>query len=117
MVRNYDPDRPVPPEVVERLLAHATRAPSAGFSQGWGFLVLTEDADRERVWAITSPRGPLNRELGAERPGRIEPVSGAEASVASRPPEPEGQGMTGWLAGMSRAPLVVVAHSNRSVYL
>ena len=40
MVRNYDPDRPVPPDVVDRLLDHAVRAPSAGFAQGWGFLVL-----------------------------------------------------------------------------
>ena len=57
MVRNYDPDRPVPPEVVDRLLDHAVRAPSAGFSQGWGFLVLEEPADRERFWAATTPGG------------------------------------------------------------
>lgn len=53
MVRNYDPSRPVPPAVVERLLDHAIRAPSAGFSQGWGFLVLAEPADRGRFWAAT----------------------------------------------------------------
>ena len=40
MVRTYDPDRPVPPELVDKLIKHALRAPSAGFSQGWGFLVL-----------------------------------------------------------------------------
>jgi nitroreductase len=40
MVRNYDLDRPVPPEVVERILENALRAPSAGFSQGFGFLVV-----------------------------------------------------------------------------
>jgi nitroreductase len=57
MVRNYDPDRPVPPAVVERLLDHAIRAPSAGFSQGWGFLVLAEPAERERFWAATSEPG------------------------------------------------------------
>lgn len=55
MVRNYDPDRPVPPEVVDRLLDHAVRAPSAGFSQGWGFLVLDDATDRERFWAATTP--------------------------------------------------------------
>jgi nitroreductase len=56
MVRDYDPDRPVPPEVRERLLQHAVRAPSAGFSQGWAFLVLEDAADRERFWrASTSP--------------------------------------------------------------
>jgi nitroreductase len=53
MVRNYDPDRPVPTEVLDRIVAHGLRAPSAGFSQGWGFLVLTEPADRDRFWRAT----------------------------------------------------------------
>jgi nitroreductase len=57
MVRNYDPDRPVPPQVLDRLLDHAVRAPSAGFTQGWGFLVLTEPADRELFWSVTADRG------------------------------------------------------------
>jgi nitroreductase len=51
MVRAYDPGRPVPPEVVDRLLEHAIRAPSAGFTQGWQFLVLREPADRTRFWS------------------------------------------------------------------
>ena len=51
MVRNYDPDRPVPAEVRERILANALRAPSAGFSQGWAFLVLESDAERARYWS------------------------------------------------------------------
>ena len=55
MVRSYDPDRPVPAEVVDRILEHAIRAPSAGFSQGWGFLVLAEPADRERFWTAATP--------------------------------------------------------------
>lgn len=55
MVRNYDPHRPVPPEVRERILAHAIRAPSAGFSQGWGFLVLEAAADRDRFWRAATP--------------------------------------------------------------
>ncbi len=53
MVRAYEPARPVPDEVVQRLLDHAVRAPSAGFSQGWDFLVLTEPADRQRFWDST----------------------------------------------------------------
>jgi nitroreductase len=57
MVRNYDPDRPVPPQVVDRLLDYAIRAPSAGFAQGWAFLVLTEPADRDRFWAASTPAG------------------------------------------------------------
>jgi nitroreductase len=54
MVRDYDPDRPVPAEVRERLLEHAIRAPSAGFSQGWAFLVLESAADRDRFWRATT---------------------------------------------------------------
>ena len=82
MVRNYDPDRPVPAEVVDRLLEYAVRAPSAGFSQGWGFLVLSEPADRERFWQACSP-----------------------------------EVTTSWSDGMRRAPLIIVPHSNRDVYL
>jgi nitroreductase len=55
MVRNYDPDRPVPPDVVSRLLGYAVHAPSAGFSQGWEFLVLSSPSDRALFWSTTSP--------------------------------------------------------------
>jgi nitroreductase len=65
MVRSYDPDRPVPAEVRDKLLRHALRAPSAGFSQGWGFLVLEKPADRALFWSSTStgdlPDGWLQR--------------------------------------------------------
>jgi nitroreductase len=63
MVRDYDPDRPVPAEVRERLLAHAVRAPSAGFSQGWAFLVLESPEERERFWTATAGDGPPDRWL------------------------------------------------------
>jgi nitroreductase len=49
MVRDYT-DQPLDPGAVERILASALRAPSAGFSQGWEFLALTEPDDRERFW-------------------------------------------------------------------
>ncbi|GAB3817284.1 nitroreductase family protein [Micromonospora zhanjiangensis] len=84
MVRDYDPDRPVPEAVVERLLDNALRAPSAGFTQGWAFLVLDAAADRELFWTATGPDGP----------------------ATSR-----------WLAGMRRAPLIVVPLANESAYL
>jgi nitroreductase len=54
MVRNYDPDRPLPTAVRDRLLAAALHAPSAGFSQGWGFLVLEDPADRARFWSLSA---------------------------------------------------------------
>lgn len=56
MVRNYDPDRPVPAQIRERILANALHAPSAGFSQGWAFLVLEGD-DIARYWRTTADGG------------------------------------------------------------
>jgi len=82
MVRSYDPERPVPPEVVDKIVNHGLRAPSAGFSQGWGFLVLTDPADRELYWSSTAD-GEANE----------------------------------WLDRMRTAPLIIVALSNKSVYL
>jgi nitroreductase len=55
MVRRYDPDRPVDAAVVDRMLDNAVRAPSAGFSQGWAFLVLDRPDDVERFWAAATP--------------------------------------------------------------
>ncbi|MEV4637815.1 nitroreductase family protein [Actinoplanes sp. NPDC049548] len=83
MVRTYDPERPVPPEIVDKLVKHALRAPSAGFSQGWGFLVLQEPEDRERYWSVTAAGGPADS----------------------------------WLQRLRTAPLIIVALSNKSVYL
>ena len=55
MVRNFD-DRPIDGETVERLLANAVRAPSAGFTQGWAFLVLEGPEQTKRFWdASTAP--------------------------------------------------------------
>ena len=54
MVRRYDPEQPVPAEALDTILRNATRAPSAGFSQGWDFVVLTEPEQREAFWAATT---------------------------------------------------------------
>jgi nitroreductase len=83
MVRDYDPARPVPAAVVERLLEHAIRAPSAGFSQGWAFLVLESADDRGLFWSVTTSEDAPD----------------------------------GWLAHMSRAPLLVVVLSSKDAYL
>jgi nitroreductase len=56
MVRNYSP-APVDRQIVERLLTNALHAPSAGFSQGWAFLLLDTPADIERFWATATPAG------------------------------------------------------------
>ena len=54
MVRSFLPE-PVPADVVERILANAQRAPSAGFSQGWAFLVFEGEAETRRYWAAVGP--------------------------------------------------------------
>ena len=58
MVRNYS-DRPVDTELVDRALRNATHAPSAGFSQGWGFLVLDTPEDVRRWWHVTTDADDL----------------------------------------------------------
>ncbi|HZU73169.1 MAG TPA: nicotinate-nucleotide--dimethylbenzimidazole phosphoribosyltransferase [Acidimicrobiales bacterium] len=50
-VRRRFTDRPVPDEVLERILAAAHRAPSVGLSQPWDFLVITDPDTRRRVRA------------------------------------------------------------------
>jgi nitroreductase len=115
MVRNYDPDRPVPPETVERLLDLAIRAPSAGFSQGWGFLVLESPQDRDRFWTATTPedwgqsrwlegmrRAPLivvpHSNRGAYLDRYAEPDKGWEDRDESRWPVPYWHVDTGFAA-------------------
>lgn len=86
MTRAYTSD-PVDPAVLERALDDATRAPSAGFSQGWAFVVLDTPEAVRGFWAAqTDDAGPD----GA--PDR-------------------------WLAGMMSAPVVVVPYSRRDAYL
>jgi nitroreductase len=56
MVRNYS-DRAVDPAAVDRILSNALHAPSAGFSQGWAFLLLDDLQTVARFWACTTPQG------------------------------------------------------------
>lgn len=53
MTRSYT-DEPVDQRVVDDMLMAAVRAPSAGFSQGWAFLVLDTRPDVGRYWAATT---------------------------------------------------------------
>ncbi len=50
MVRSYDPHRPVPRETVDELLRLGVRAPSAGHTQGWRFLVLDDITSCAAFW-------------------------------------------------------------------
>ena len=85
MVRNYA-ETPVDPAIVERALRNATHAPSAGFSQGWAFLVLDTPEDVRRWWQVTTDPDSL-----------------------ASPDD--------WLAGMMRAPVVIVPCSSKAAYL
>ena len=62
MVRSFE-DRPVDHAIVERMLANAQRAPSAGFSQGWAFMVLLGRAATARYWDALWPE-PRRSEFG-----------------------------------------------------
>jgi nitroreductase len=52
MVRAYA-QRPVPPELVDRLLDVARRGPTAGFAQGIDFVVLDTPSTVARFWELT----------------------------------------------------------------
>ena len=76
MVRNYSDD-PVDPAVVDRALANATRAPNAGFSQGWAFLVLDTPEDVRRWWRTTADDVDRPRPLA----GRDDARAGRDRAV------------------------------------
>lgn len=50
MIRSFS-DEPVDPEVIRRILDVARRGPSAGFSQGVEFVVVTDDETRAKIAA------------------------------------------------------------------
>jgi nitroreductase len=53
MVRSFS-DAAVPPDVLDQILANALRAPSAGFSQGWAFVVLVGRHETTLFWDTIS---------------------------------------------------------------
>jgi nitroreductase len=52
MVHEFDP-RPIPPDVLDRILESALHAPSAGFSQGLALIVLEEPDQLKWFWETT----------------------------------------------------------------
>lgn len=52
MVHEFDA-RPIPPDVLERILESALHAPSAGFSQGLALVVLEDPAQLKWFWETT----------------------------------------------------------------
>jgi nitroreductase len=53
MTRNFS-DQPLPDGLVDRILADALRAPSAGNTQGAEFVVLEGPAETDRYWLATT---------------------------------------------------------------
>jgi nitroreductase len=70
MVRTFTGE-PVPRQALDRILANAVRGPSAGFSQGQAFLVLTGD-DLPKFWAVA---GEAVAESARTAPAVIVPMS------------------------------------------
>jgi nitroreductase len=72
MVRQFTGE-PVSAQSLERILGNAVRGPSAGFSQGQAFLVLTDPEDLKRFWS--SGAGVAAAESVASAPLVIVPMS------------------------------------------
>jgi nitroreductase len=90
MVRAFTGE-PLPPGTAERLLRVANRAPSAGFSQGYSFLVLEGQEQAAPLWEIFSDDASAVPEREAEERAEI--------------------------AALSTAPLVIVPLANKDIYL
>ncbi len=68
MVRAFQA-RPIPPDVLDRLLDAVFRAPSAGFSQGLDAVVLDGPAETARYWDVALP---AERRAGFAFPGLLD---------------------------------------------
>lgn len=116
MVRRYL-DEPVDAAFLRRALTHATRAPSAGFTQGWSFLVLRTRTDVERFWTATTPDLDTrpSAALGQRAPtGRADSLvewrtEGSTYRDSVSRPNP-------WLDGMRTAPVVIVVLASEAAY-
>jgi nitroreductase len=88
MIRAFTAE-PLPEGLTDRLLAAAARAPSAGFSQGFSFLVLEGAEQCAPFWRLVFAQA---EEYADERMHRL-------------------------VKGMSRAPLLIVPMASKDVYL
>ncbi len=81
MVRDFSHE-PVAAALVEQLLVNATRTPSAGYSQGSAFVVLTDPGQRRLFWETTSGpewRGESESESLTRAPVVIIPLAHKQA--------------------------------------
>ena len=49
MIRLYIQDKPIPQQIVDKLITNAHRAPSAGHTQVQEFIISTRSFDKEKV--------------------------------------------------------------------
>ncbi len=90
MVRRFRQE-PVPRVLLDRVLANALRAPSAGFSQGWAFVVL-EGERTALFWdAVTSPEHGPRRDRRVLPPVIVLPLAHKQAYL-DRYAEPDKAG-------------------------
>jgi len=91
MVRRFDP-APLPAEALDRILHSATRAPSAGFSQGLDLLVLEGPAAVGGFWRATAdPR--FDRPYSGATPPVIVLVLADRQAYLDRYGEPDKAGL------------------------
>ena len=77
MVRTFL-DRPVDPDALRRILERGQRAPSAGYTQGFEFLVLEGPEQTGRFWEVTSGDQPVLEGVWAA-PVLIVPLASKQA--------------------------------------
>jgi len=80
MVRNLS-DRPLPADVMQRILANAQRGPSSGFTQGFEFVVFDEPDAVERFWSAVDRAVYLRNADGVKAPFIVVPVADPSAYV------------------------------------
>ena len=86
MVRSSHRDRPVPPDVIDRIVRNGLRAPSAGFSQGWGFLMLdnrVQPAGQTLTRPVTARSAPGRAREHPARPAAPGNLGGWAATSAA----------------------------------
>lgn len=93
--KRLDFSRPVEPEMIRACLTMAVQAPTAGNSQGWHFVVVTDPAERQALGAIyrkgywfyrqqTAATHPLytGRSLSSEQAARLPKVRSSSEYLA-----------------------------------
>jgi nitroreductase len=87
MVRAFHEDS-LAPQAVERILANGNRAPSAGFTQGYAFLVLEAAEERARFWETMAAAGHPPEPAETAAPLLVVPLA-CKAAYLDRYAEPD----------------------------